>query len=186
MDCKICQLRQRISWSSRFNHPLHSSILFLQFHSLTKVDANDSRHTKGDAEGKKKNSKNSPQSTRPWGREILAKGWLQRLAKDFEEVSFSSTLTHLFDRSEKGISKICTDVSKGNILISPQAYQEFVDFLISHLYVANPQARIGAIQCLTLSGYQSLNAKGVVSCSDFKTADAYAYQCVTACPASQR
>jgi hypothetical protein len=119
----------------------------------------------------------------------LAKEWFQRLAKDNEKVSVSFKLicsVSNVSRTEKDIVKLCERISSGTVLVSPQAYQQYVDYTVAHLYVTNPQARIGAIQSLTLSGYAALRANGIVPCSDFKTADTYAYQCVSACAASQR
>lgn len=61
-----------------------------------------------------------------------------------------------------------------------------MDYLVSHLYVANPQARIGAIQTMTMGAYNTLKEKGMVPCTNFKTAETYTYQYISACEASMR
>jgi hypothetical protein len=69
-------------------------------------------------------------------------------------------------------------------IISATNYNKYLEFVISHLYIANPQARIGAIKDLTLSDYELLKAHGMISCQQFKTSETYTYQHVTACPAT--
>lgn len=71
-------------------------------------------------------------------------------------------------------------------MLSPNSYQVFMDYVVSHLYVANPQARIGAIETMTIGAYNTLKAKGMVPCTSFKTADTYAFQYISACEASMR
>ncbi len=59
-----------------------------------------------------------------------------------------------------------------------------MDYVVSHLYVANPQARIGAIQTMTMEAYHVLKAKGMVPCTNFKTAETYSFQYISACEAT--
>ncbi len=47
-------------------------------------------------------------------------------------------------RVEKQYSKLCEDVV--NVCGKDYMYQRFVDYVLAHLYVANPQGRIQAIQ----------------------------------------
>jgi hypothetical protein len=84
----------------------------------------------------------------------LAKEWFQRLAKDNEKVSVSFKLicsVSNVSRTEKDIVKLCERISSGTVLVSPQAYQQYVDYTVAHLYVTNPQARIYGSVCGSFS-----------------------------------
>lgn len=129
---------------------------------------------------------------------MLAKKRLLRFANDSKQVSnIPSTLNSTFDRAETKMMTLCKGVHAGSIV--PQTtYQGqmthflsinfvlvFLDFLISHLYVANPQARIGAIQTLLLVDWERMK-DGTISCSQFKTEATFGYQFVSICLATQR
>jgi hypothetical protein len=73
---------------------------------------------------------------------------------------------------------------KGGI-ISNWEYSQVLAFVISHLYVANPQSRVGAISRLTLDQHQELQHSGHLACSDFKTWETYEAQFINACPATR-
>lgn len=86
-------------------------------------------------------------------------------------------------RSEPKILKIIDQGKKGNILLSVD-YLRVINFIAAHLYVANPQSRVGAINRLTLDQCQILCTDGRLECSDFKTWESYEAQFITACPAT--
>lgn len=85
---------------------------------------------------------------------------------------------------EPKINKICSQYRQGFIV--PGASQIYMDYLMAHLYVANPQARIGAFESLSLAALQKLKEDGMVPSSNFKTSSTYSYQFVTAGEASVR
>ena len=87
-------------------------------------------------------------------------------------------------RVEKQYSKLCEVVIKGDG--KDYMYQRYVDYVLAHLYVANPQGRIQAIEELKISEYQELFQKGRVASTHFKTAGTYTYQIITACEASKK
>lgn len=120
----------------------------------------------------------------------MAKEWISRPAKVLEKVTCPSdavVLPHFslssLSRSEPEIKKICRQLRDGS-LISPSSYQIFQDYLMSHLYVANPQARVGAIQSMSMHAYGVLKARGLAPCTGFKTAETYGFQYISACEAS--
>lgn len=63
-------------------------------------------------------------------------------------------------------------------------YLRVINFIAAHLYVANPQSRVGAINRLTIDQSKILIADGRLECSDFKTWESYEAQYITACPAT--
>lgn len=81
------------------------------------------------------------------------------------------------------ICLIIDSAKKGGIVSTPQ-YNRVLDFVVSHLYVANPQSRIGCINRMNLRQYQELHESGRTGCHDFKTWDKFAVQYVNACPAT--
>lgn len=118
----------------------------------------------------------------------MANEWISRSAKDLKEVTplvSSIVLILCLTRDQREIKKLCLQLRNGSIL-SSNSYQIFMDYLVSHLYVANPQARIGAIQTMTMGAYNTLKARGMVPCTNFKTAETYGYQYISACEASMR
>ena len=52
------------------------------------------------------------------------------------------------------------------------------------MYVANPQARPGALESMDLSCMSDVREKGSIRTSKFKTADTYGYQTIVAGPAT--
>lgn len=86
---------------------------------------------------------------------------------------------------EGSIQTLCKNVMEGSI-VSPSADQTYLDYMLAHLYVANPQARIGAIQNMIILDYQSLLESGAVPSRDFKTAEKYSFQYISACDATIR
>jgi hypothetical protein len=81
--------------------------------------------------------------------------------------------------------KLCEKAQQGN-KVSKREYKAFLDFLITHFYVANPQARICAMDKLTLNHMKELKDCGKVAMEDFKTSETYNYQIIMACPATYR
>lgn len=69
------------------------------------------------------------------------------------------------------------------MLLSPE-YIEILNFIAAHLYVANPQSRVGAINRMTVEQSRILFSEGRLECSDFKTWETYEAQFITACPAT--
>lgn len=59
-----------------------------------------------------------------------------------------------------------------------------VNFIAAHLYVANPQSRVGAINRMTWDQFEVLCSDGRLECTDFKTWESYEAQFITACPAT--
>jgi hypothetical protein len=110
---------------------------------------------------------------------------LRKILKRSLSLLLLSLLISFSLRAEPGIKKLCRQVRDGSIL-SPNAYQLFMDYVVSHLYVANPQARIGAIQTMTMEAYDVLKSKGMVPCTNFKTSETYSFQYISACEASMR
>ena len=72
---------------------------------------------------------------------------------------------------------------KGFMMLSTE-YIQILNFIAAHLYVANPQSRVGAINRLTLQQCRILCDEGRLECSDFKTWETYEAQFITACPAT--
>ena len=60
----------------------------------------------------------------------------------------------------------------------------FLVYLVTHMYVANPQARPGALESMDLACMSDLREKGVVTTSRFKTAETYGYQTIVVGPAT--
>lgn len=84
----------------------------------------------------------------------------------------------------------CQDVSNTNYL-STYAYthivlinvrDRFLSYLITHMYLANPQARVGGLHSLRLSCLNELRCKGLTGTSAFKTAAIYGSQMIVTCP----
>lgn len=86
-------------------------------------------------------------------------------------------------RSEPRILKIIDQGKKGNIILSVD-YLKVINYIAAHLYVANPQSRVGAINRLTVAQCHILCEDGRLECSDFKTWESYEAQFITACPAT--
>ncbi len=63
-------------------------------------------------------------------------------------------------------------------------YLRVINFIAAHLYVANPQSRVGAINRLTVDQFRVLCSHGRLECSDFKTWETFEAQFITACPAT--
>jgi hypothetical protein len=87
------------------------------------------------------------------------------------------------DRIEPTMIRLCSQTMEGGILPS-SSYNRFLEFIVSHLYIFNPQARIGAIKELTLEDFDQLKMTGIISCEMFKTSETYHFQHVTTCPAT--
>jgi hypothetical protein len=105
-------------------------------------------------------------------------------ARSSKGVSYN-VISSNFRRAESGIKRLCREVREGAILTSA-AYQRYMDFTLAHLYVANPQARIGAIQAMTMAAFEMLESKGMVPSTSFKTERNYTFQYISACEASLR
>lgn len=88
-----------------------------------------------------------------------------------------------FNRIEPTMIRLCSQTMEGGILPSI-SYNRFLEFVIAHLYIYNPQARIGAIKELTLGDFEQLRMTGIISCENFKTSETYKFQHVTTCPAT--
>ena len=88
-------------------------------------------------------------------------------------------------RAENYILKIIERTKKGSVLLAVD-YLRVVNFVAAHLYIANPQSRVGAINRLTLEQCRNLCREGRLECSDFKTWETYEAQFITACPATIR
>lgn len=58
--------------------------------------------------------------------------------------------------------------------------------MISHMYLANPQARIGGIHSLNFEGLAELRLKGSSGTDAFKTASVYGSQMIVMCPETLR
>jgi hypothetical protein len=66
------------------------------------------------------------------------------------------------------------------------SYCSFLSYLMAHIYVANPQARVGAFHLLTTDTvFTLLNNDGMASSSNFKTQKTYGSQVILACKATQ-
>jgi len=74
--------------------------------------------------------------------------------------------------------------AKQGFHLNPTEYNDSLNFIIAHLFVANPQSRIGAINRLTMLQYPELCSQGRIDCTDFKTWATYEAQYVHACPAT--
>ena len=60
----------------------------------------------------------------------------------------------------------------------------FLCFLVSHIYVANPNARVGGVSHLNLDSLAELRSNGLVSTDLFKTSEKYGSQFIVVGPAS--
>lgn len=80
--------------------------------------------------------------------------------------------------------KIIETAKKGGI-ISTWEYSQVLNFVVSHLYVTNPQSRVGAISRMTLEQHEELQNSGHLGCTDFKTWETYEAQFINACPATR-
>ena len=117
---------------------------------------------------------------------LLAKEWIGAIIGDFEQVlMIKSQHSSHYLRSEKSILKIIQRAKEGSIILAVD-YLRVVNFIAAHLYVTNPQSRVGAINRLTLDQCEILCRDGGLECSDFKTWDTYEAQFITACPATIR
>ncbi len=153
----------------------------------------------------KRNKKRSPQQSclekerrkkRSHPIKMLASGRHATIARSHSWVSLfsSQSLSHLIpftapsdsytSSCESRILGIIEKAKKGGI-IRLSEYNEVLNFTVSHLYVANPQSRIGAISRMTLSQHQELQMSGHLACTDFKTWQSYEAQFINACPASR-
>jgi hypothetical protein len=86
---------------------------------------------------------------------------------------FSSRFQPTF---EKTIQK-----AQDGYIISSEDYLVATYFCICHLYVGNPQGRIGAINEMKLQDVDRLKTEGIVGSSQFKTRDTYGVQFIAAC-----
>lgn len=55
---------------------------------------------------------------------------------------------------------------------------------MAHLYVWNPQARVGGVGSLVFDSLEELRLKGITGTDAFKTRDTYGTQFIVVCPAS--
>jgi hypothetical protein len=62
----------------------------------------------------------------------------------------------------------------------------FLAYIIAHMYVANPQARVGGLEYMDLDCLPTLQKNGFISTSHFKTAATYGYQTIVVCPSTLR
>lgn len=69
-------------------------------------------------------------------------------------------------------------------MILSTEYIDVLNFISAHLYVANPQGRVGSISRMTIEQFRILCSEGRLECSDFKTWESYEAQFITACPAT--
>lgn len=123
---------------------------------------------------------------------INSKSWPKNGIKELHDIvhryiynPFFSLIILFSFRIEPSIIKLCERAQQGNIF-SKRDYKSFLDFLISHFYVANPQARICAMDKLQLNHMHQLKDCGKVAMEDFKTCETYKYQIIMACPATYR
>lgn len=114
---------------------------------------------------------------------MLAKGWITTIVEYSQKVNYEShTFLELYS-CEKTILNLIEKAKKGFMILSTE-YIQIMNFIAAHLYVANPQSRVGAINRLTLQQCRSLCDEGRLECSDFKTWETYEAQFITACPAT--
>jgi hypothetical protein len=62
----------------------------------------------------------------------------------------------------------------------------FLVYVIAHMYVANPQARVGGLESMDIDCLPELRERGFISTSRFKTAATYGYQTIVVCSATLR
>ena len=60
----------------------------------------------------------------------------------------------------------------------------FLCFLVSHIYLANPNARVGGVSELNFDSLAELRSNGLVATDVFKTAATYGSQFIVVGPAS--
>ena len=68
----------------------------------------------------------------------------------------------------------------------PSSYLYLVYYMIAHVYVMNPQARVGAVGRLEMDSLADLRSDGMTASSKFKTAKLYGTQFIITCDASLR
>lgn len=113
----------------------------------------------------------------------MAKGWITTTVEYCQKV-IDEHFPHQDDYScEKSVVNLIEKAKNGSMILSTE-YIQIVNFISAHLYVANPQSRVGAINRLTIKQCRILCDEGRLECSDFKTWETYEAQFITACPAT--
>ena len=98
---------------------------------------------------------------------------------------FVPTHEHVF-RAEPKAQQIITDLVNDVDEFCPTNYLYLVYYMIAHIYVMNPQARVGAVGGLEMDALADLRSEGMTASSKFKTAHIYGTQFIFACDASLR
>lgn len=118
---------------------------------------------------------------------IKKKCWPERGLKQLIEIlqryDDFHFLSLIYCRYETKALKIIEKAKGGGIMLSNE-YQKVINFLVAHLFVANPQSRVGALNRLNMDQCRQLCRDGRLACQDFKTWETYESQFITACPAT--
>jgi hypothetical protein len=83
-------------------------------------------------------------------------------------------------RYQPTFEKIVKKAQEG-FAIPSEDYLAATYFVVCHLYIGNPQGRIGALNELKLSDFDQLKSDGMVGSPHFKTVDTYGVQYISAC-----
>lgn len=110
---------------------------------------------------------------------------LQKVVKRFISQTFGYKLIiFMFFSAEPKAQEIISELAMDNFC--PSSYLYLVYYMIAHVYVMNPQARVGAVGMLNMDSLAELRSDGMTASSTFKTARLYGTQFVITCQASLR
>jgi len=83
-------------------------------------------------------------------------------------------------RYQSKFEKIIYKIQEDHVM-SGEDYLMATYFCICHLYVGNPQGRIGALNEMKLCDLERLKEEGMIGSPHFKTRDTFGVQFIAAC-----